>query len=64
MKPSYHGNPNLKSVGYQHNFTKEELEEFVKCQDDPIYFIENYCKIVTLDAGLQPFSLYECQKER
>ena len=61
---SYHGNPNLKSIGYQHNFTKEELEEFVKCQDDPIYFIENYCKIVTLDAGLQPFSLYECQKRK
>tara|TARA_E500000081_G_scaffold86252_1_gene87369 strand:+ start:826 stop:2451 length:1626 start_codon:yes stop_codon:yes gene_type:complete len=61
---SYHGNPNLKSLGYQHHFTKDELTEFVKCQDDPIYFIENYCQIVTLDRGLQPFVLYECQKKK
>ena len=27
---SYHGNPNLKPVGYQHDFTKEEFEEFVE----------------------------------
>ena len=61
---SYHGNPNLKPVGYQHDFTKEQLTEFVKCSDDPIYFIENYCKIVTLDSGLQPFKLYECQRKK
>ena len=39
---SYHGNPNLKPIGYEHDFTKEQLEEFVKCEQDPIYFIENY----------------------
>jgi hypothetical protein len=62
IETSYHGNPNLKAVGYQHDFTKEQLEEFVRCSEDPIYFIENYCKIVTLDKGLQPFKLYDCQK--
>ena len=61
---SYHGNPNLKPVGYQHQFTPEEIQEFVKCQQDPIYFIENYCHIVTLDHGLQLFKLYECQKTK
>ena len=61
---SYHGNPNLKPIGYQHDFTKEEFEEFVKCEQDPIYFIENYCQIVTLDKGLQPFKLYDCQKKK
>ena len=55
VEQSYHGNPNLKPIGYQHDFTKEEFEEFVKCEQDPIYFIENYCQIVTLDKGLQPF---------
>ena len=62
IETSYHGNPNLKAVGYQHDFTKEQLEEFVRCSEDPIYFIENYCKIVTLDRGLQAFKLYDCQK--
>ena len=61
---SYHGNPNLKPLAYQHDFTKEEIAEYVKCQNDPKYFIENYVKIVTLDKGLQPFKLFDCQKAK
>ena len=61
---SYHGNPNLKPLAYQHDFTKEEIQEYVKCKEDPKYFIENYVKIITLDKGLQPFKLYDCQKEK
>ena len=61
---SYHGNPNLKPLAYQHDFSKEEIAEYVKCKDDPVYFIENYVKIITLDKGLQPFKLYPCQKEK
>lgn len=61
---SYHGNINLKPIGHKHNFTLEQLAEIEKCQEDPIYFIENYCQIVTLDHGLQLFKLYECQKEK
>ena len=61
---SYHGNPNLKPLGYQHDFSQEEITEYVKCKDDPVYFIEKYVKIITLDRGLQPFKLYDCQKEK
>ena len=61
---SYHGNPNLKSIGHKHDFTQEQIKEYLKCQADPIYFIENYCHIVTLDNGLQLFKLYECQKKK
>lgn len=61
---SYHGNINLKPLGHKHNFTLEQLAEIEKCQEDPIYFIENYCMIVTLDYGLQLFKLYDCQKEK
>jgi len=61
---SYHGNPNLKPVGYKHDWTKEQIAEYMKCKEDPIYFIENYCMIVTLDQGLQPFKLYDCQKKK
>ena len=63
-RTSYHGNPNLKNIGYEHSFTKEQLQEYVKCQKDPIYFIENYVQIITLDRGLQPFKLYDCQKKK
>jgi hypothetical protein len=61
---SYHGNINLKPIGYKHNFTPEQLTELALCEEDPIYFIENYCMIVSLDEGLIPFKLYECQKRK
>lgn len=61
---SYHGNINLKPVGHQHDFTEEQVKEILKCQEDPIYFIENYCQIISLDSGLVPFKLYDCQKTK
>lgn len=61
---SYHGNPNLKQIGHVHEFTQDQIRELVRCQSDPIYFIENYCHIVTLDYGLKLFKLYECQKKK
>lgn len=64
IESSYHGNPNLKPIGLSIPFTTEQIQEIVKCQADPIYFIENYCQIVTLDTGLQLFKLYECQKKK
>jgi hypothetical protein len=60
----YLGNVNLKAAGVQLNFTESQIEEYMKCASDPIYFIESYCKIVTLDHGLQPFKLYECQRKK
>lgn len=61
---SYLGNPNLKAADVKIGFTKEQLEEYIKCEADPVYFINNYCKIVTLDHGLQPFKLYPCQENK
>lgn len=61
---SYLGNANLKAANVSLNFTKDQVEEYLKCAEDPVYFIETYCKIVTLDHGLQPFRLYECQKKK
>ena len=48
----YLGNPNLKKTNVSVEFTKEQIQEYQKCMDDPIYFIENYMKIVSLDEGL------------
>ena len=35
----------------------------MRCQNNVIYFITEYLKIVTLDHGLQHFKLYNFQKE-
>ena len=59
---AYLGNPNLKKVNTPVEFTKENIIEFQKCEKDPIYFMENYMKIVSLDEGLVPFKMYDFQK--
>ena len=58
-KFSYNGNPNLKQIGTTISYTSEQVSELMKCIQNPIYFIETYCKIVSLDKGLIPFILYE-----
>lgn len=61
---SYLGNANLKAINVQLPFTKNQVDEYLRCSTDLVYFIETYCKIVILDHGLQPFKLYECQKKK
>ena len=63
MEQNYLGNPNLKKANIQQEWTKEELQEYKRCMDDPQYFVENYIMIVSLDEGLVPFNLYDFQKE-
>jgi hypothetical protein len=60
---NYLGNPNLKASDVKINWTKEQLEEYAKCARDPIYFIQKYVKIISLDKGLVPFELYDFQEE-
>ena len=62
-KDSYRDNPLLKKVGVEHKFTKEQIEEYVKCAEDPAYFCINYIKIVNVDEGLIPFKMWDFQKE-
>ena len=62
-EPTYLGNPNLKRANVQQEWTKKELLEYKKCMDDPLYFIQTYVKIVSLDEGLVPFKMYNFQKE-
>ena len=59
----YLGNSLLKRADVQHEYTKEEIQEYIKCRDDIIYFLENHVKIVHVDHGLIPFSLYPFQKD-
>jgi len=60
---NYLGNPNLKKANVAQEWTKEEVKEYTKCMKDPLYFIQTYIKIVSLDEGLIPFKLYDFQKE-
>jgi hypothetical protein len=63
MSEVYLGNPNLKKANTQIEFTEEQIIEFLKCKEDPVYFARNYIKIVSLDHGLVPFKMYPFQEK-
>ena len=63
MSEVYLGNPNLKKANTQIEFTEEQIIEFLKCKQDPVYFARKYIKIVSLDEGLVPFDMYPFQEK-
>ena len=58
----YLGNPNLKKANVEQEFSKKEIAEFLKCAQDPVHFIREYIKIVSLDEGVIPFTMYDFQE--
>ena len=60
---NYLGNPNLKNVGQKIEWTEESLTEYMKCKEDPEYFIKNFVKIIHVDRGLVPFEMYDYQED-
>lgn len=59
----YNGNPLLKKSRKKIAWTQEQVQEWLKCSQDPIYFAEKYIKIVHVDHGFIPIRLYDYQKE-
>ena len=61
LNENYLGNPNIKKDGIVQNWTKDQIREYAKCMKSPVYFVEKYAKIISLDKGLVPFELYPYQ---
>jgi hypothetical protein len=62
FKTEEHGGK-LKPANYPMQFTNEQKYELlIKCPSDPIYFIENYCWIISTE-GRMLFNLYEYQRK-
>ena len=59
----YLGNPNLKKANTEIQFTEDNVKEFLKCKDDPVYFARQYIKIVNVDEGLVPFTMWPFQEK-
>ncbi|NDB87197.1 MAG: terminase, partial [Alphaproteobacteria bacterium] len=62
-KTNYRDNSLLKRAGVQVEYTQEQVQEYIKCSKDPIYFAENYIKIVNVDEGLIPFNMWDFQRD-
>ncbi len=59
----YKNNPFLPKANIKREYSSEEIHEYIKCVEDPVYFAKTYFQIVHLDHGLIPFTLYEYQEE-
>lgn len=55
--------PNLKRAYVQTQWTKQMLEEWVKCRDDIVYFAETYCAITHIDYGTIKVQLRDYQRD-
>jgi hypothetical protein len=60
---TYLGNPLLKSAHVPQDWTEEQVGEYIRCQQDPLYFVSQFIKIVSLDEGLIPFDVRDYQEE-
>lgn len=60
---TYNGNASLKRKGIPIDWTEERIQEYMRCAQDPVYFAQKYIKIVHVDHGLIPISLYDYQHE-
>lgn len=58
----YLGNSRLKRAGVKISYNAEQALEYIKCSEDPVYFIKNYVKIVNVDQGIVPFDMWPFQE--
>lgn len=45
------------------NVKRHQIEEYKKCALDPLYFMNNYCKIQTVEHGAVTFNTFDFQDE-
>lgn len=62
MNNGYLGNTKLKKPNVRHQYTPEQIEEYVKCAKDEVYFVKTYVKIVHVDRGIVNFDLWPFQE--
>ncbi|MBR48428.1 MAG: hypothetical protein CMC59_07710 [Flavobacteriaceae bacterium] len=62
QKETYLTNTNVKRDGIVQSWNAEDVKTYHQCMNDPVYFTQNFIKIISLDTGLIPFNLYKYQK--
>ncbi|NDC95868.1 terminase [bacterium] len=62
MNDGYLGNTKLKKPNVRHQYTHDQIEDYVKCSQDEAYFVKNYVKIVHVDKGIVVFDLWPFQE--
>ena len=61
FEPFFQRDSNLRAANIPFKMTEEEMEEYQKCFDDPVYYAESYAKFMT-DHGLSTVNLRDYQR--
>lgn len=61
FEPFFNRDLELRAANVPFNMTQDELDEYQKCFDNPIYYAEKYAKFMT-DHGLTTVDLRDYQK--
>jgi len=62
MNDGYLGNTKLKKPNVRHQYTPDQIEEYIKCSEEEAYFVRTYVKIVHVDKGIVAFDLWPFQE--
>jgi hypothetical protein len=63
MPISYENTRGLKRPNAESSFTKEQMQEIIKCSKDIIYFAEKYFTVIEEKRGKHVIKLFDYQKE-
>ena len=59
----FQGNPCIRGMGEQIEYSEEQLKEYIRCKEDILYFAEKYFYIISIDKGEIKIPLREYQKK-
>lgn len=59
----FQGNPDLRGENEKIEMTEHDINEYIRCKEDILYFAENYYYIQTIDWGRIKIPLWDFQKK-
>ena len=58
----YNGNPNVKNANVQQSYTLDQVKNIQRYMGDPVTFIDECVKVISIDQGIIPFHPFPYQK--
>lgn len=58
----YNNNPNVKNAGVQQSYSLDQVKNIQRYIIDPVAFINECVKVISIDHGIVPFNLFPYQK--
>jgi len=63
LNPWFKGEVGVRRTGLSFKMSETEINEYIRCKIDILYYAEKYCKIKTEDGSVQNIKLRDYQRE-